>query len=101
MTVVSNPRLSPMRIATGNYAGNNANDRQIAVGFKCSMVLVGRSANTMNWRLLPNDPRLLLTGAILAGGSQLHATDGFTVYETTDLFNTTGSTYYYWAIATE
>lgn len=86
----------PKQVATGTYTGNNANDRQITTGFKCSMVVV----------LSPDES--YYTGIILAGFSirldsgaeqpnYLHASDGFNVYK--DYLNATGSVYTYWAIS--
>ncbi len=84
-------------ISTGSYAGDNSDDRQITVGFKCSLVLIWGSTSK-NAQLIPNAPARY-DAAGLAGGTNLHASDGFVVYSTTDSLNDSGDTYYYWAIS--
>jgi len=84
-------------VADGNYAGNMGDDRQITTGFICSCVII-HSTNTVNAMMIPNRAWSMEDCAIKAGGSELHATDGFTVYQTGDSLNETGFTYYYWAI---
>ncbi len=87
-------------IAAGTYAGNNANNRQIAVGFKCSLIILTDQSNeywicfdaAYNLRML-DTPTLNMASA----DCLLHATDGFVVDQS--FANATGTTYYYWAIS--
>ncbi|MBA7543925.1 hypothetical protein ES705_36269 [subsurface metagenome] len=99
--VLNNPRKSPMSIKTGSYTGDAGDDRQITTGFKCSLVVLINADYTVCAILIPGISYAVKTTPILlAGGTALHATDGFTVYHTTDLMNAGTKAYYYWAIAT-
>ena len=95
---VKNPKPSEKRrIASGNYAGDNGDNRQITTGFKCAFVIV--------WEAGPNTA-IMITDASFeiedttahSAGSALHATDGFVVSTATDVLNATGRTYYYFAL---
>lgn len=93
-------------VATGNYTGNASDNRQITVGFKCSLVIVvadgaGDLSQAHVWFAIPNLSLEIDEGAsplqLPTTDLTLHATDGFEVDE--DLANETGATYYYWAIS--
>lgn len=87
-------------IATGSYTGNGADDRQITVGFKCSLVLIFATYAITKVILIPNYQISIEAALEVAGGTALHATDGFTVYQTADQMNDDFPvTYYYWAIS--
>lgn len=84
-------------IATGNYTGNGADNRQITTGFKCSLVI-------LTWTL--SSSRIVIPTALaidIADGVSditdvaLHATDGFEVDN--QWMNSNAVTYYYWAIS--
>lgn len=89
-------------IATGNYTGDNADDRQVTVGFKCSLVIVHTIATprffmayqTATHNLYLGEPATIQVDSV---DCILHATDGFVV----DRFwaNDGGEVYYYWAIS--
>lgn len=99
---ISNPTLA-RAIATGTYTGNDADGRQIAVGFKCSLVIVQASVATRGIMV----PGRTLTDA----GTQhninetaiqyLHATNGFVVERSTATvsLNVAAQVYEYYAIA--
>lgn len=89
---------SSVTIATGSYVGNGAETRQIAVGFKCSLVVVYESALTKSGFVIPNiafDEDATNRSADI----ELHATDGFSVLGVANVYNDSGKTYYYWAIS--
>ena len=88
-------------IAAGSFSGNGADNRQITVGFKCSLVFVYLGPFTgVNGILYANVAERIDAGLHLTGGSGLHGTDGFLVSQTTDgLNNGNPYTYYYWAIS--
>jgi len=86
-------------IATGSYTGNDADDRQITVGFKCSMVIV--SGFTSHFWIVYgasgtihqiNDTTTLNKTDVL-----LHGTDGFVVDRINANF--VDNTHYYFAIS--
>lgn len=98
-----NPGVVRRQIATGNYAGDNTEDRQITCGFKPTLVEI----------LCLNQGAIITIGATLsrtaAGGAAehfedlaahyMHATDGFVVSLTASIsMNSVASTYYWWAI---
>jgi len=86
-------------IATGNYTGNDGNDRQITVGFKCSMVVILGDSESIHAVIVPSRGCHIDDGFIFTGGTALHGTDGFVVSYTTDTMNAAPSVYYYWAIS--
>ena len=92
-------------IATGNYTGDGNADRQIAVGFKCSFVLIldlTAPADTHAFFLIPNQSQTGSFSADVTAYIQLHATDGFNVRTgggATVYGNTLNDVYYYWAIS--
>lgn len=88
----------PKTIATGSYTGNDGDDRQVTTGFKCSLVFICVAAAEKMAIMFPNISLDFKEGAAWTS-SGLHATDGFSVYHTADGLNTTGITYYYWAIS--
>jgi len=93
---ISNPSVS-RNLVTGSYTGNDADDRQIPVGFHCSCVMIWERA-ARSAILFPSVNVKLSTGAELTGGSTLHGSDGFIVFKTTDDLNWNTDTYYYWAM---
>lgn len=86
-------------ITTGSYIGDDSSDRQIAVGFKCSMVILMTPTNAFRWIVIPditmrdynNSHNTVTTDAVL------HATDGFVVDR--EQANIGYRNYYYWAIS--
>lgn len=95
------PLGNPISVAiqSGTYSGNDANDRQISTGFKCSLAIVYRS-DTIEQTMLTLVTKTIdiVTGGGFSWSTDclLHASDGFVV----DKFemNKTGETYAYWAI---
>lgn len=94
---LDNPIASKRRINTGTYAGDNNDNVQKVTGFKCALVII----------LGTTDHSAIMTaghvvdiagGSVRAGGSGIHASDGFVVYHTADLLNSTGWSYYWYAI---
>ena len=96
-------------IATGNYTGNDGNNRQIATGFKCSLAIVLCASNpflcylsigTGIGMLLINLPYVAVYTSQV-NRMLLHATDGFTADFTSGTYspNLNNETYYYWAIS--
>ena len=97
---LTNPAGAAPRIASGQYTGDDADNRQIVTGWQCSMVIIKRAANaTQSAMMLAGESWKLNDLTTLAGGSGLHATDGFIVYTTGDSLNHVGVTYNYWAIS--
>lgn len=90
---------SQRRIASGTFTGDASDNRQISVGFKCDMVILFAPLSAECALFIPGEVRGLQAMAAKGGGSQLHASDGFTVYETTDGLNGSTVLYRYWAIA--
>jgi hypothetical protein len=96
---LTNPQ--PRRqVAYGNYTGNDVDGRQITTGFKCAIVIILGNASTRAGVIVnPDDPaNMTFAGGNWAGGTTLHATDGFVVYKTADVMNDVGLTYRYYAI---
>jgi len=89
---------SGKRIVTGSYVGDNGDDRQIVTGFKCSAVII--FSGGVSAILVPGIAIMISNGAERTGGTALHATDGFVVYQTADSLNQGAVTYHYWAIST-
>lgn len=92
-------------IATGTYTGDGSDDRQITVGFKCSLVILQKDGTyPAEWDLLPNitiehcsktDYHIEQVSNV-----SLHATDGFIVSSTgAGGENPNFGTLYYWAIS--
>ena len=93
------------QIKTGSYTGDGGATRQITVGFKCSLVIIQKSAR--NW--------FLMGGGVTAAnhhynttpfhversgqGVALHATDGFIVDTDDNGANAAANGYEYWAIS--
>lgn len=87
-------------VATGSYTGNGNDNRQITVGFKCSLVFAYNTTHTSYCGIMfPNVQRKAESVNKLTGGTTLHASDGFIVFDTTDNMNTNGEVSYYWAIS--
>lgn len=80
-----NVHHTPRAIATGSYAGNDAASRQIATGFKCSLVIIAVLSGYKNHAFIFTDVVYghgPMTGYHDAIDSSLHATDGFVVTNT-------------------
>jgi len=90
-----------LQVATGSYVGNDADDRQITTGFKCSLVII---IGTYQGIMIPN-ATLTKTSATHfvddVAAQYLHATDGFVVAKTTptNSLNKNAVVYYYSAIS--
>ncbi|MBA7649960.1 hypothetical protein ES703_57759 [subsurface metagenome] len=83
--------------ATGSYAGNAGNNRQISTGFLCSMGIILDSYTTPNpeaCRIITLGRTVDLLGAVKTD-ARPHATDGL---EVDSGVNVTGHTYYYSAV---
>lgn len=94
------------KVGAGSYAGNDSDDRQITVGFKCSRVIILEMASKYKWVLIPNACLLSVPANPNEDESAhitIHATDGFVVGDVTAGYaktaNYTTKTYYYWAIS--
>lgn len=85
-------------VATGSYAGNDT-ERQITTGFQCSLVIFLCLSPEQVFILVPSATISHYDGSMSDRTAYiyLHATDGF--YFTREYGNTTGRTYYYWAIS--
>ena len=89
-------------ISTGNYTGDGTTNRQITVGFKCSMViLLGLYSTFRGATMLANHSIITaITGEQFTTMLGLHATNGFVVGKThSAYFNTNAVVHYYWAIS--
>lgn len=99
--IINNPAAGTA-ITAGSYAGDNADDKQIAVGFKCSLVIIWKPSASKSTAMLISinaaNCFLISTQALESIGTKLDPTDGFRVRETTDRYNTTGTTYNYFAL---
>ena len=95
---LNNPAGAKRRVKTGTYTGDNADDRQIVTGFKCAFVWIATTAAVTLACMIPGAVWDVRNGAALPGGSGLHATDGFTVYQTGDGINNGTVVYNYYAI---
>ena len=84
-------------IVTGSYVGNDGDNRQITTGFKCSMVVI-RESQSRSGMMIPSKGWYFDIGDDF-DNTQLHATDGFTVFQTDDAMNWSPRTYHYWAIS--
>ncbi len=98
MSSLNNPSKPPKEIVTGSFAGDDGDNRQITTGFKCSLV-IATADGAFGSILIPNQANRIADNIVLTGGTQLHATDGFSVYQTGDNMNAAGKTYYWWAIS--
>jgi len=101
--VLSNPRVSHIKVATGHYTGDGSANRRILTGFKCGAVLLQRVAGG-TWagyslQLLPGNTLQRDTngGGSVSTEAIIHATDGFEVDASA---NETTFEHYWWAIAT-
>ena len=91
-------------IAVGSYTGDDSDGRQIATGFKCSMVFIVLSHASYPYTclLIPNSTvREIETGdhTLATAEVYLHASNGFVVGQTTSGMNNSSYTYYWWAIS--
>ena len=89
-------------IASGTYTGNET-ARQIAVGFKCSLVHIQSTEGYQGDQetvLIPNMTIIIVPTGVVERASDvsLHATDGFSLTNTT-YANQNTKVYYYWAIS--
>jgi len=86
---------------TGNYTGNNGNDRQITTGFVPNFVIIIGPNGLGSCLMLSTVALVLLAGGgfdiISTTAVGMHASDGFVVDNTNLYLNATGETYYYWA----
>lgn len=91
-------------IDTGSYTGNDAVDRQITTGFKCSLVIIIKSTFDKQWTALVAscvchavvDPFHTSVEHLV----RLHASNGFYVSgDTIAGANESPDTYDYWAIS--
>ena len=91
--------VTGITISSSSYEGNDGNDRQIATGFKCSLVAVA-GTNARYWICFKTSGSIRFrdTPAIVIDSTDvlLHATDGFVV-DAADS-NASGVTYTYLAI---
>ena len=97
-------------VISGSYTGNDADARNITVGMKCTMVIIGYTG--IQWVLIPSNTTVHPyneTSAAKAhindvANCSIHGTDGFVVSKTNATTNVTsgsngsGATYYYWCI---
>lgn len=94
-------------IATGIYAGNNGNSRQITTGFKCSFVLVASPLWDYLCMSIATDVGIFIRTTLttdvydaISTRMLLHATDGFIVDNSGSAsINKSGAFYPYWAIS--
>ncbi len=92
--------------AVSTYAGDNADNKQIAVGFTCKLVIIMDIAGySRQWTLISTTATRNMIHQQTAGsehiytaGTNLHATDGFVISKTSDNANNTGLNYSYVAI---
>jgi len=88
-------------IARGSYTGNDDDNRQIATGFICSLVIVIRAAANYERSIcFSNDATIRDDDGAdnaLTTDLQLHATNGFVVDRVE--MNKAGTPYRYWAIS--
>lgn len=88
-------------IATGSYTGTG-NNRQIAVGFKCSLVIVLSDSNAGELNtgvMIPGASTPFGGGALKLANYYLHATDGFYLVGNGAQLNWINYTFKYWAIS--
>ncbi|MBA7671594.1 hypothetical protein ES703_79753 [subsurface metagenome] len=99
---IPNAHHIPRKILAGSYAGDDADARQITVGFKCSLVILLYSL--AGWSAIPNITLLHFRESPYHSKQtsyvSLHASDGFVVTHSgaEKSPNASGSTYYYWAV---
>lgn len=93
---ISNPSAAAENVATGSYTGNDTDDRQITVGFKCSLVILYDVTTS-------SKSRICYPGVTFdkidtqKTDCLLHASDGFIV-DHLDV-NVSARNYNYWAIS--
>jgi len=93
-----------LQVATGSYVGNDADDRQITTGFKCSLVIIITTDSTRRGVLIPSatiTDEQAGDNADDTASHYLHATDGFVVSKlgATNRLNLAATTYYYTALS--
>jgi len=102
------PGAPSRTIATGTYTGNGAADRQIVVGFKCSLVKIIGLVVRKEWTLIPSATYVHHAVSpyhkhTATPHCRLHASDGFYVDDggADDEFyaNENTEAYFYWAIS--
>ena len=85
-------------LATGSYVADDSNGRQIAVGFKCSMVIVTR-ITTARMCVMTKDAWHRDNAATSAAQNKIHANDGFIVDGTAEPYCNVGTeVFHYFAI---
>ncbi|GAJ21169.1 unnamed protein product, partial [marine sediment metagenome] len=80
----------------------NGNNRQIAVGFKCSMVVVLSDSHLGELNtgiMIPGASTNIGAGALKIANFYLHATDGFYLVGNGSQINWVNYTFKYWAIS--
>ncbi len=89
-------------IATGTYTGNDADNRQITTGFKCSMAVVWANYGLGEWWFTIGTKNMYFISGVYPDldleDLTLHATDGFVVDHAKANESPVG-TYNYWAIS--
>lgn len=87
------------KIVTGSYTGDGNAGRQIAVGFKCSFVVIG--IITGIHVLMPGHTLWVKDGSFgeKTADVYLHASDGFVVGASSPEANFNGNVLKYWAIS--
>ena len=96
MTGLSNPSQATVNYASGGYAGANGNDRQIAVGFKCDLVVVFTIGGVGAMWICKSptwSAGITATCSVQKTDVLLHATDGFVVDQLNA--NLLGTDYFY------
>ncbi|MBA7673053.1 hypothetical protein ES703_81241 [subsurface metagenome] len=92
-------------IVTGSYTGDNADNRQITIGFKPTLIFLYRPAATKSWWFIFTSMQTIKHSLAVDGyvvwstmnDLVIHASDGFVVDK--NWANNIGVTYYYWAIS--
>jgi len=90
-------------IATGSYSGNGgAGGRQITTGFVPTLVWLKTLNSSISFIIEGQDANesiLITANPTRETAVHIHATDGFTVGDGSDIGNNNGVTYYWWAIS--
>lgn len=98
MSSINNPATAKL-IATGTFTGDGTDNRQITVGFRPSLVIFTGAVATSFGILMPNAPMRLQGQLFFTGGTDIHAIDGFVVFDTVDDTNRNLQVFYFWAIS--
>ena len=97
---ISNP-FGQAQTHSGSYTADNTDGKQIAVGFKCSMVIILRVSTVRAHILTPNTTLRMQDSAVYVhSAAKIHASDGFVVDASGEAYTNVGTeTYYYWAVS--